>query len=169
MQYILINMNYSLFIDLDGVLVDFDRGVLETTGKYPREQSPGRMWSILARTDDFYNILEWTDDGHSLWDYVQSFSPRILTGLPRGKWAEPQKRSWCSRELGPDVPVTTCMSREKAVQGRNLTPDGYTPLLVDDRLSLKEAWEEMGGIFIHHTSAENSIQMLRNVGLANLS
>ncbi len=162
-------MNYSLFIDLDGVLVDFDQGVLQSTGKYPGEQSPGRMWSILARTEDFYNILDWTQDGRSLWDYVQNFSPRILTGLPRGKWAEPQKRNWCSRELGPDVPVTTCMSREKALKAKELTPEGQIPVLVDDRIRLKEAWEEMGGIFIHHTSAVSSIAALRNVGLANLS
>lgn len=37
----------------------------------------------------------------------------ILTGLPRGGWAEKQKREWCERELGQAVHVICCQSKEK--------------------------------------------------------
>jgi hypothetical protein len=36
-----------------------------------------------------------------------------------------------------------------------------TPVLVDDRLKTQESWEEMGGVFIFHTSAKNSIAELK--------
>ncbi|HKJ86866.1 MAG TPA: hypothetical protein VKA06_12370, partial [Spirochaetia bacterium] len=84
--------------------------------------------------------------------------PTILTGLPLGRWAEPQKRAWCARELGPEVPVITCMSRNKAVRAREATSDAETPVLVDDRDWLRESWEEMGGVFVHHTDAVTSVE-----------
>ena len=146
----------TLFVDLDGVLADFDRAVRSITGKLPSELAPKEMWSRLARTPGFYEHLEWTPDGRELWEYVRPLEPTILTGLPMGRWAEPQKRAWCARELGPDVPVITCMSRDKAVQAREATPDGATPVLIDDRERFRERWVSAGGIFVHHTDAWSS-------------
>jgi len=149
---------YQLFVDLDGVLVDFESGVERITGKHPSQLAPRTMWPQLARTPGFYERLEWTEDGHLLWDSVKDLDPTILTGLPLGRWAEPQKRAWCARELGPEVPVITCMSRNKAVRAREATSDAETPVLVDDRDWLRESWEEMGGVFVHHTDALSSIE-----------
>jgi hypothetical protein len=153
-------MKFKLFVDLDGVLVDFDKGVEEATGRLPGKQAPGRMWAIIARTPEFYAGLDWMPDGRELWDRVLPLQPTILTGLPRGKWAEPQKREWCNRELGEEIEVITCMSREKAQKAAEFLTDGETPILIDDRESIAEAWQEMGGIFIHHRSAADSIKQL---------
>lgn len=151
---------FQLFIDLDGVLVDFNFGVREIFDRAPEQLSPSQLWSTLARTTDYYATLPWTDDGKDLWEAVKNLSPTILTGLPRGKWAEPQKRAWCRRELGADVPVITCMSRDKHLQAKAAAQMNCTALLVDDRASLAEQWELAGGIFITHTSASQSIQKL---------
>lgn len=153
-------MKFKLFVDLDGVLVDFDKGVEEATGTVPGKQAPGRMWALIARTPDFYAELDWMPDGRELWDRVLPLNPTILTGLPRGKWAEPQKREWCRRELGEEIEVVTCMSREKASKADELTEEEETPILIDDRESIAESWREMGGIFIHHRSAADSIRQL---------
>ncbi len=154
---------YELFVDLDGVLVDFDEGVKRITGSYPSELSSRRMWTQLARTPGFYEHLDWTPDGRELWNAVRELSPTILTGLPMGRWAEPQKRAWCARELGEDVPVITCLSRHKAKRAREVTPARKTPVLIDDRERIREAWEEIGGIFIHHTDAASSIARVHEV------
>lgn len=167
-------MDYALFVDLDGVLADFDRAVEEITGLRPSSQSPKAMWPQLARTPGFYEHLPWTPDGPHLWARVSRHAPVILTGLPRGAWAKPQKLAWCRRELGADVPVIACMSREKAekawawlTDGRSPASDGSTPVpvLIDDRASLREQWEEAGGVFVHHVSAEKSIRRLEELGL----
>jgi hypothetical protein len=144
-------------VDLDGVLVDFDAGVTQIFGKPPEALSPRQMWPMLAKTPGFYSNLDWLAGGRELWGFVRELHPTILTGLPRGNWAEPQKREWCNRELGADVPVETCMSREKAERARTLAPVESVPVLVDDREKLREKWEAMGGIFIHHTDAASSI------------
>ena len=145
-----------LFFDLDGVLADFDNAVKDITGRVPAELSPKEMWSRLARAPGFYEHLDWMPGGRALWEYVRQLEPTILTGLPMGRWAEPQKRAWCARELGPDVPVITCMSRDKASRAREATPEGATPVLVDDRLRFRDRWEAVGGIFVHHTDAWSS-------------
>lgn len=156
-------MKYTLFVDLDGVLADFDRGVLELTGRLPSQLSPRAMWPILSRTPDFYNSLAWTIDGKELWEGVQTHKPLILTGLPLGKWAEPQKRAWCARVLGESVEVICCLSREKAARGHERSGPDSTPILIDDREKLREAWEAMGGIFILHRSAQESLEVLSKV------
>ena len=165
-------MNYALFVDLDGVLADFDAAVEEITGLPPSQQSPKAMWPRIAKTPGFYENLQWMPDGRELWDYVAAYNPVVLTGLPRGTWAEPQKLAWCRRELGKEVPVITCMSREKpqkAAEWLTRGPGGDgsapVPLLIDDRARQKEPWEEAGGVFVHHTSTERTLAQLAELGL----
>ena len=62
--------------------------------------------------------------------------------------------------LGPDVPVITCLAREKP---RYAAP-GH--VLVDDRETAREGWERNGGIFIHHRDAAHSIAALKALGFA---
>ncbi|KGE71360.1 HAD family hydrolase [Spirochaeta lutea] len=151
----------QLFLDLDGVLADFDGGVKAVTGRLPEALPPGVMWGKIAKTPDFYNTLDWMPDGQLLWEHLHALNPIILTGLPRGSWAEPQKRAWCKRMLGPDIEVITCMSREKATIARERVGHDRDMVLVDDRERLRGAWEDAGGIFIHHRNARESLQALQ--------
>ena len=151
---------------LDGVLADFDAGVARVTGKTPDQLGDKVMWPLVARTPGFYDALPWMADGHDLWEFCRHHNPVILTGLPRGNWAEPQKRAWCARELGPEVKVVCCLSREKGLVAATLLEAGETALLVDDRLKIQGPWEDAGGEFILHTSAAESIEALRSRGFA---
>ncbi|CAM9180482.1 unnamed protein product [Discosporangium mesarthrocarpum] len=147
-----------IFCDLDGVLCDFDRGVVNIFGVPPEELSKKTMWGGLSRAPGFYSNLEWMNDGRELWEGIRGLQPTILTGVPMGKWAEPQKRAWCSDELGGDVPVITCMSRDKHKYC-------HSPgcILIDDRGSLRVDWESQGGLFIHHTSTRQSLKELEAI------
>lgn len=160
--------SYQLFLDLDGVLADFDRGVQDVTGKLPTEQSARAMWPRLAKTPRFYAELPWMPDGQQLWEYVRPHEPMILTGVPFGGWAAEQKREWCARELGAEVRVITCWSKEKAqtahAELRSRGEETMIPVLVDDREKMRAPWESHGGLFILHTAAESSIQALARLG-----
>ncbi len=96
-----------------------------------------------------------------------------------------EKFAWCKRELAMPVNhvdmagkksthelvsgrrqnkvgivnVITCWSKNKHYESK------ANHVLIDDRLSLKHAWENRGGIFIHHTSTESTISMLRERGV----
>ena len=78
-----------------------------------------------------------------------------MSGVPRGGWAEDQKRKWCRRELGNDITLITCESRDKHAYCRNIGD-----ILIDDRRAAGALWEKAGGIFIHHQSAIRTLRLL---------
>ncbi len=57
------------------------------------------------------------------------------------------------------------MTRDKAIEASRLLAEGETPVLVDDREKTRAPWEEAGGIFIHHRSAAESIEELKELGI----
>jgi hypothetical protein len=148
-----------LFLDLDGVLADFDAGVEKLTGKRPDQLATRAMWRALAQAPDFFGTLAMMQDAHLLWDWCKPFRPTILTGLPYGGWAPAQKQRWVANMLGADVEVITCMARDKP----RWSAPGH--ILVDDRERTREAWEAAGGAFVLHRSAVESIAALRRLGL----
>jgi hypothetical protein len=151
----------QVYLDCDGVLADFDRGATAVLGMPPRafERRFGlrKFWKALAQAPDFFERLPLLGDAMVLFEAVKPLDPVILTGLPRGSWAEPQKRRWAQRHF-PGVPVITTSA---ALKREHCHPGDA---LVDDRDQYRRLWEEAGGIFIHHRDARSSIQELRQQG-----
>ena len=151
----------TVFLDCDGVLADFDKGAAEIFGMHPREYErrfgPKRFWAALAAAPDFFNTLELLPDAVELYEAVRSLDPVILTGLPRGDWAEPQKRCWAARHF-PGVEVITTNA---ALKREHCRPGDA---LVDDRDKYRHLWEQAGGVFVHHRNAAASIAELRRNG-----
>lgn len=149
-----------LFLDADGVLADFDSAVRDLLGMGPDEfqkrHGKAEFWKRLARARDFYATLPEMPDARLLFDSVRHLEPTILTGLPIGKWAAPQKKEWASRHF-PGVPVITCMARDKA---RHMDPGD---VLVDDRDSHRDAYEAAGIRFVHHRNARDSLRRLAEI------
>ena len=149
-----------LFLDCDGVLADFDAGVKKVLGMsvadFERRHSIGEFWKRLAKANGFYANLPEMADAQTLFDAVKHLQPTILTGLPLGKWAAPQKEEWSARHF-PGVPIITTMARNKHL---HMEPGD---VLVDDREKHRGLWENAGGIFVHHKSAEDSIRQLAEI------
>lgn len=151
----------KLFLDCDGVLADFDAGarkVLDdmTPQQFEERYSKREFWRRLAAASDFYNSLPLMPDARTLFDAVAHLHPTILTGLPLGNWAAPQKIAWAKRHF-PGVPIITCMARDKV---RHMAPGD---VLVDDRDDHRATWEDAGGIFVTHKNAERSLATLRKI------
>ena len=87
----------QLYLDLDGVLADFESGAERLLGMpaqdYQERYGLGGFWKRLATAKDFYGGLALLPDAEELYAAVAHLNPVILTGLPIGKWAEPQKRT----------------------------------------------------------------------------
>ena len=149
----------QLYLDCDGVLADFDKGATALLGMKPKafekRHGLGRFWARLASAPDFYFSLPLMPDAMQLYDAVKHLDPIILTGLPRGNWAADQKMRW-AKEHFPGVRMITCMARDK----RDHAKEG--DVLVDDNDKFRHLWEQAGGIFVHHKSAAQSIEELRN-------
>ncbi len=151
-----------LFLDCDGVLADFDFAARQLFGMESRaaEEALGskEFWRRIRMSGDFYRRLPLVDDALELYRAVAHLKPTILTGCPPGAWSEPQKIEW-AQEHFPGVPMITCASREKF---RHMAHPG--DVLVDDYLRYKDLWEQAGGIFVLHTSAQESIRRLAALG-----
>lgn len=150
---------WQVYCDLDGVLADFDRGVVERTGLIPKEfRRRRKMWRSLAppSTPAFFADLEWMQGAPDLWKFLEPLSPAILTGSPSGSWAAPQKRRWCRRKL--DLPADRVLVVDASDKALFSHPGA---VLVDDRSEYRAAWEARGGIFVHYTSALDSIAQVQ--------
>lgn len=149
-----------LFLDADGVLADFDAGARRVLGMTPQEfeAKHGRsaFWKQLAKSKDFYARLPEMPGARLLFERVRHLQPTILTGLPLGTWAAPQKVAWAAEHF-PGVPIITCMARDKHNHMR------AGDVLVDDRETHRRAYEAAGVIFVHHRSAEESLEQLATV------
>jgi T4 RnlA family RNA ligase len=155
-------LNYKIFCDLDGVLVDFEKGVFDVTGRHINDQPTSKMWQRVLTYPKFFESLDWTPYGPDMWKQIIDIgkqTPTILTGTPSStkKHHETGKREWCKNHLGPDVEVITCNSAEKYKYASN----GH--ILIDDRLEMGKQWSAYGGIFIHHISPERTIHELKRL------
>lgn len=149
-----------LFLDADGVLADFDQGCRRLLGMRPKEYiaKHGRsaFWKRLAKAKNFYGSLPEMPDARILFDAVKHLKPTILTGLPIGPWAAPQKVGWAAEHF-PGVPVITCLARDKHKHMHS------GDVLVDDRERHRDAYEAHGVVFVHHIDAANSLRQLAKI------
>jgi hypothetical protein len=151
----------QIYLDCDGVLADFEKAAAAIfampSDAFEDRHGVAAFWRELARADGFFEHLDLLPDAMALYDAVKAKAPIILTGMPHGKWAEPQKRAWAAKHF-PGVPVIATL----AVMKREHCQPG--DVLVDDRLQHRKLWEDAGGLFIHHTSAQSSIAALKAAG-----
>ena len=146
-----------LFLDADGVLADFDLAARRLLGASPKafiaKHGRGAFWAKLSKAKNFYGSLQEMPDARLLFDAVEHLEPTILTGLPLGQWAAPQKIEWAAEHF-PGVPIITCMARDKH---KHMHPGD---VLVDDRDKHRAAYEAAGVTFVHHKNAEDSLRQL---------
>ena len=149
-----------LFLDADGVLADFDLSARRLLGMRPKEyidtHGRGTFWKMLANAPNFYGDLPEMPDARVLFDAVKHLKPTILTGLPVGNWAAPQKVEWAAEHF-PGVPIITCMASDKHL---HMHPGD---VLVDDREKHRAEYEAAGVVFVHHKNAEHSLRQLAKI------
>jgi hypothetical protein len=129
-----------LFCDLDGVLVDFEKGIENTFGENICDIIPSKLLDDINNSSKFFENLPWMPKGRELWERIKEYHPIILTVvLPCSSSATEQKIRWCQRELGPDIKVISCSIKDK------LRYCSENTFLIDDRLETVEDWKYKGG------------------------
>lgn len=148
----------QLFLDMDGVLADFDTGYELAFGNRPDKQNDDVDWNLVTNTPNFYLNLPPMFDMYKLWDFSKAYRPIILTGIPSSIVEAPEnKKAWVRKWLGPEVEVRCCKSRDKCLHA------SHGDILVDDWDKYKHLWEGKGGIWVTHKNADSSIQELKRI------
>jgi len=166
------SQDYNIFVDLDGVIANFQKGVekiisrpyseedYETDPAYRKE-----MWSAVHKHNlaggELWYELELMPDAHILWDFVAPHQPQILSATGKPEYgAEDQKRRWVAEKIGRDVVVN--LTRKAADKAQHACE---SCILIDDKEKAIKPWEAAGGIGVLHTSAANTIAQLKQLGL----
>ena len=148
-----------LFLDLDGVLADMHGYYFSQFG-VPATWEMKNFWFPIKQHGTFFRDVPLLSDAMELWRGVKHLSPTIITGCPVSlPTIEQQKREWVRQNIGADVRVICCKSRDKRLHGKP------GDVLVDDWVKWSEHWTDMGGVFILHTSAKTSLEQLACMAL----
>lgn len=174
---------FKIFCDMDGVLVDFRKGVGEfmadpqygeeyTVQNYVIGRGPESkvFWKKLAIVDKvapeetraIWENLEWLPDGKKLWSYISKYDPVILSspGKTSADIIIDGKKQWLDNHLGG---VKSIFETDKWKYAKGNA--GTQHILIDDTANKINPWVEHGGIGILHTSASNTIKELKKWGL----
>jgi 5'(3')-deoxyribonucleotidase len=147
----------TIFLDMDGVVADFDTFASNLLGRKigwheSKFDITKNEWAMLSSVDRLYYNLPLMPDATKLVAYVKSLSTRFnvqfLTAVPRRTTmpeARADKQAWVDKyfpgmrmDIGP-------FSHDK----QKWCKPG--DILVDDRPSNIEEWKAAGGIAIYHT------------------
>ena len=150
----------QIYVDMDGVLADFDRHYLRIFGYAPTR--PGGVdWKAVRAHKGFYGAIPRMPDLDVLWDRLYPHNPIVLTGIPSNvPEAEANKREWLTKHLAPDTKIICCLAKDKHT---HCQPGD---LLIDDYERHRKAWLDAGGIWITHTSALDTCAQLDALGIA---
>jgi len=164
--------NRKLYLDMDGVLADFERGVLELAGMEPTplngKRDAGyddRMWTAIQKVEHFYGKLLPMPGAqemfHTLW---KRYGERceILTGIPKPRrnilYAREDKLNWVNNVLSPDIVVNVVLREDKP---------GYCTgsdcVLIDDSIRNIRAWEKAGGTGILFVDVKTALSQLDHI------
>jgi len=170
-----------IFCDMDGVLTDFDRGFKRlkanknhrTPKEYEDKHGKNSIWPLIDhRKEYFWKRLPWTKDGRELWDYLDRYTPYILSAPSRSKYSKDGKMEWIKLNLRfsqrkyvktpeeheerPELRVILSNEKELFAKGAN-------DILIDDKESNIEKWTKAGGTGILHNDSTDTIRILEEI------
>lgn len=163
---------YTIYLDMDGVIADFDQRFLDLSGmtpdKYKDKYGMNQFWDFIDEENKirFWAGIPVMSGAKKLIDYVSQYDYEILTAPSIKKQSRLGKMIWLRKihpDLFPNTPkVNFKPAKEKHQVKTTLTK---TDILIDDKASTVDTWNSSGGTGILYTSADNVIQQLKNLGL----
>ena len=163
---------YTIYLDMDGVIADFDQRFMDVSGMTPNEYKDKfgmkKFWDLI---DEENKVKFWTGiplmpGAKELVDYISQYDYEILTAPSVRKQSKLGKIVWLRKihaDLFPNTPkVNFKPAKEKHQIKSTLTK---SDILIDDKASTINNWNNAGGTGILHTTSTNTIQQLKKINI----
>ena len=141
-------MSRTLFIDLDGVMADFDGAFPKLFGVDHRTLLDDQMWAHINSHGSFFRDLPPCPGAIEFWREVEHLNPVVLTACPKSDYANvaAQKRAWVREHLSQTCWVLPVLG------GKNKPLFMHQPgdVLIDDWDKNCAAWAAAQGEAIVH-------------------
>jgi len=161
-KYLTEAQEYKIYVDMDGVLTDFDGQFRKMFGKSTddvhKEGDDAHFWKIIDGGGlKFWSEMPWLKGSRKFWNFVKQFKPTILSAPARSLPNSPKgKKIWVKRELG-GVPLILKRARDKKDYADK------NSILIDDMTKNISDWKGAGGIAIRFKSPEQAMKELKEI------
>jgi len=159
-----------IYIDLDGVLVDMEKGAKEALlPKYPKikhwlDVDIEKRWKIINDTKDFWKNLEWMPNSRRLWKVVSQYPAHVLSAYSqRDDHSKRDKLIWVNKNMR-ELPRNRINIVKRKDKQKFAVDKGKPNVLIDDHPKNVGEWKKAGGIGILHKDVGNTIRQLKKLG-----
>lgn len=154
-------MKPRIYLDLDGVMADFDKFFLQEFGVESHKVEDDHMWRMINGYGDFFGSLPLCEDALDFYEDIEGLDITVLTACPKTNYqmAARSKRQWVYKHISSDLPVIPMLG------GKNKTLFMHKPgdILIDDFEKNCIPWKENGGIPILHKNFTDTRNQLRGI------
>ena len=165
--------SYDVYVDMDGVLTDFERRfeqfagvtpdefIAQKTIEFGKDKANEQFWDLIDKQIGvrFWAGMPWMPEGEKLYKYLKKYKPTILTSPSREESSRIGKGVWIKRNMSGTPYKFGYKASGKA---KYAAPNA---ILIDDRSDNIEAWKSAGGIGILYKSTDQVINELSKLGL----
>ena len=158
----MINSKYKIYVDMDGVLTDWENQFKRYSGgipveTYEAEHGPVKRYEFVKKNSpDFYSTMDWMGDGKLLYSFLKDLPIEILSHAT-DQGAVDGKLTWLKNNNITAKPNLVPRREDKAKYAKSDT------ILIDDKPNTIGEFNKAGGIGILHTDAVSTINKLKEI------
>ena len=163
--------DYKVYLDMDGVIADFDKRFEDLSGMKPREfeskYGKNKFWEFIDEDNkiSFWVGIPEMPGAKALVDAVKKYNYELLTAPSVKKQSYLGKILWVRNHsdlLGGKPRINFKKAKEKHLVKPQLEK---TDILIDDREDTIGRWEAAGGTGIHYKNISQVLNDLSKLGL----
>lgn len=139
----------QIFVDMDGVLTNFELAYYNTFGHWAKEQpSKNEFWRLVDSVPDFYYHLPLMDGAVEFFQDIEWLNPFVLTACSTKNFVNcaNDKRRVIRENFSKNAFFIPMISGENKFCYMHNKGD----ILIDDYGRNCDAWEKAGGLAIQH-------------------
>jgi PAS domain-containing protein len=161
----------NIYLDMDGVLADFDQRFQSLSGMSPNEfESKYGIQEFWNFIDEKHKIAFWVgipimNGAQQLVNYVSKYHYEVLTAPSNEKQSILGKNLWIKKHI--DLFGTKPKVNFKKAKNKHLVKPTLTKgdILIDDRADTIDRWNAAGGTGILYKSSSQVINDMKKLGL----